>query len=824
MHLAKDYDADMHLEELLQTSTQKGGGNAGENTSQKPHGEALKGQPASKATGNTYIKLAKEESLRATKKFSSAKEAHELLKQEWGEEVELGELGENNFSDKDGWEDLHPVEESEYDDVHNKLDSNPEGEATFEMLASMYKRDPRAIRNMVEYVKMGNKVSPTARRVVVNALQAAGDHQAAQEELAKLLTTPGFEQLAAVSAHNIDNPGKKLMTALEHSAFNPEATDKVRCASMLALGALINEKQGSEAHRVASRITSAALRNVRKNEDNTNTFGNRHCLTNALQNAACFAGKHSRKILTAITKAHSWDNQRELIQALTNLPGKHIDNYLAKTFSNDGASEEHKLLAAMTLAKRQGGSDTEAAIGKVADSVEQLGESSKLSHVTKQVFAERLKEFHSPAAMRLMLVHHKKSRVPLTGGPRPMPAANLGEGQPLAPPKKPCTSASGVCGKDSTKTTKLLDALGPVKLNDKINLEKCIDVDASVSGGVTAGGTTIINCQRGLRSCVHDKLGCIGAGAFAFAYYNIDKEKLIAEAKAAAGVHLEFFKWGLKLFDTSNHFMVDGCNLKGLVNVKAQYFNFKKLQNVIIYANKTEGGAEQTFGQPMNNCQANQIAMKVHEKFLKSQVFFEAEMCYGIPKIAAICGKVVLIGSLGLTIGAALAMPTLDTLVFNAIPRAAITLKVGIEGTVAVLKGTATAAVVLVDATVPVSVPIKFREQTPPGATGFCPLKNIKVTFGAGLYLGWTASVVKGKMTAAVKGPGMNGWIPCASCKTYYSATLFTVPGIGIGGTILEKNIAGIKCAGTPGTKFNPSWVPPPPSATTRRRRMDGRL
>ena len=49
----------------------------------------------------------------------------------------------------------------------------------------------------------------------------------------------------------------------------------------------------------------------------------------------------------------------------------------------------------------------------------------------------------------------------------------------------------------------------------------------------------------------------------------------------------------------------------------------------------------------LSNFQANQIAMKVHEKFLKSQVFFEAEMCYGIPKIAAICGKVVLIGSLG---------------------------------------------------------------------------------------------------------------------------------------------------------------------------------
>merc|ERR1712072_1647696 len=136
----------------------------------------------------------------------------------------------------------------------------------------------------------------------------------------------------------------------------------------------------------------------------------------------------SHKILTAIETADTWAKKRELIMALKYLPGKRIDNYLAKTFSDDEATEQHKLLAAMTLAKRHGGSDTEAAIGKVADSVEQLGESTTLCHTTKQVFAERLKEFHSPAAMRLMLVHHKKT-----------PAADLGEqelGDDSDPPRR----------------------------------------------------------------------------------------------------------------------------------------------------------------------------------------------------------------------------------------------------------------------------------------------------------------------------------------------------------------------------------------------------
>merc|ERR1711970_166748 len=86
-------------------------------------------------------------------------------------------------------------------------------------------------------------------------------------------------------------------------------------------------------------------------------------------------------------------------------------------------------------------------------------------------------------------------------------------------------------------------------------------------------------------------------------------------------------------------------------------------------------------------------------------------MCYGLPKIASICGDVKLDGQLGLKLGAAVAKPSLDTLIFNAAPRGVIALGISIEGSVTVISGKAHGSIVLVDARVPASVPVKFRDS-----------------------------------------------------------------------------------------------------------------
>merc|ERR1719178_214067 len=81
-----------------------------------------------------------------------------------------------------------------------------------------------------------------------------------------------------------------------------------------------------------------------------------------------------------------------------------------------------------------------------------------------------------------------------------------------------------------------------VKISSKINMKSCARNDKSVTGGKKG----LIDCQRGMRTCVDNvkikakglsgsmsNLGCIGASAFAFAYYKINKKKLKADAKIA---------------------------------------------------------------------------------------------------------------------------------------------------------------------------------------------------------------------------------------------------------------------------------------------------
>lgn len=133
------------------SSSRRAGGLKGEKDggASKAKGRAA-AQPAVKANGDQRIELVKMEESQVMRQFKTTDEADAVFREHWGEEVERGELGEDNHSNKGGWHDINPVQPYEYTKAAYLLETKPEEKQTTEMLTDMYQRDHRAV----------NKASP----------------------------------------------------------------------------------------------------------------------------------------------------------------------------------------------------------------------------------------------------------------------------------------------------------------------------------------------------------------------------------------------------------------------------------------------------------------------------------------------------------------------------------------------------------------------------------------------------------------------------------------------------------------------------------------
>merc|ERR1712096_82763 len=95
-----------------------------------------------------------------------------------------------------------------------------------------------------------------------------------------------------------------------------------------------------------------------------------------------------------------------LMASLTYMPNDKIDNFLATRFNKEN-NKEMKLLAAKTLSERQGGASTERAITNLAAEVKTMPEHDDFTMAVKGVFHARIRSFHSPASMKLLLGHRE---------------------------------------------------------------------------------------------------------------------------------------------------------------------------------------------------------------------------------------------------------------------------------------------------------------------------------------------------------------------------------------------------------------------------------
>merc|ERR1719506_1916390 len=223
------------------------------------------------------------------------------------------------------------------------------------------------------------------------------------------------------------------------------------------------------------------------------------------------------------------------------------------------------------------------------------------------------------------------------------------------------------------------------KINRNVRLDRCVPYN---------GKTGTFSCERGLIKCVTmmgKQVGCIGAAAYA--YLNKHFKGLGASAEASAGFRLEFFKWTVALFETDNKASINGGNGKGSINAYANYFNIASMKKVSIYS----FNRKMDFGFQGSNCKANQEATGwVATKKVKKR-FFKKQACYGIPKIAAICGSVILEGEMRLRMAFGVATPG-GGLVVNLTPGASLTISLQISGQLLGFKGYLRGGLTLVDA------------------------------------------------------------------------------------------------------------------------------
>lgn len=241
-----------------------------------------------------------------------------------------------------------------------------------------------------------------------------------------------------------------------------------------------------------------------------------------------------------------------------------------------------------------------------------------------------------------------------------------------------------------------------------------------------------LSCERGMIKCVSvmgKKIGCIGGSAYA--YLNYQYAWMKADARGAAGFQLEFIKWGVKLFDTDNKAAFAGA--KGDVNAYAKYFDIKRMKVVTLYSYAKK------YDYNVNGCNwkaDQQTKWSITKSY--SKTFFKVEVCYGIPKIAAICGAVILSGSMGLRVGAGMIAPSFDAVLINLRPQAGLIITLEVSGQALGFKGSMSGSLTLVEGKLPAAAIFEFKHKR----TG-------------GIYLGWSIELLKVALKAGIYAPGL---------------------------------------------------------------------
>lgn len=241
-----------------------------------------------------------------------------------------------------------------------------------------------------------------------------------------------------------------------------------------------------------------------------------------------------------------------------------------------------------------------------------------------------------------------------------------------------------------------------------------------------------LSCERGMIKCVSvmgKKIGCIGGSAYA--YLNYQYAWMKADARGSAGFQLEFIKWGVKLFDIDNKAAFAGA--KGDINAYAKYFDIKKMKVVTLYSYAKK------YDYNVKGCNwkaDQQTKWSITKSY--SKTFFKVKMCYGIPKIAAICGAVILSGSMGLRMGAGMIAPSLDAVLINLRPQAGLIITLEVSGQALGFKGSMSGSLTLVEGKLPASAIFEFKKKR----TG-------------GVYLGWSIELLKVALKAGIFAPGL---------------------------------------------------------------------
>jgi len=280
-----------------------------------------------------------------------------------------------------------------------------------------------------------------------------------------------------------------------------------------------------------------------------------------------------------------------------------------------------------------------------------------------------------------------------------------------------------------------------------------------------------MSCERGIHKCIKvmgKQIGCMGVGAFVFADYGLQISSTpSAHAEASAGFQVEFMKYHFKLLDTQNKFQAKG--MAGSLVAHAKYFNVKSRKEVTIYSiNKHFGSAEELgdskkaakkaakkapakkgaagLMEKINAfknkgkevCSADQASAYTKTKQM-AKTFFTVEACYGIPKVASICGQVGLSGKLGLTMGAGLVMPTKlpNAATLGLKPFAEATLSVEASGQALGFKGYVKGNIQLIGASLPATALINILKRN------------------GGVNLKWVVNFLKVDLTVGIKGPGI---------------------------------------------------------------------
>merc|ERR1712159_791 len=721
-----DVSADQDLENFLTVTSQKGK-RKGNESHKKPTGSAMHGQPAVKGHGMSHIELVRSKKSMVLFQFSSEDDVAAGLEQHWRTGVQRAELGENYHSNKDGWEDVAPVSQQEFVMAAHNLDTNPTSKDTYNQLVDMYQRDHKAVDAVIGHaVKNHAHLSKDAVRVAVNALQGASDNTHAQRALARLITTPNFEEVAVATTHGIENPHKDILDALEMASFDGEGMNGMKCNSLLALGAAVGGmKPSTDRTRLVQRISKNALQ----------AHGD-ECYVAALGNAASGASQKTSEEVMLQAGDDNTDEERRarLMASLTYMPDNRVDSFLLQQFSRK-QKKNVRFLAAKVLAERQDGRTTEKAIDGVADLVQDLPETDDFTMGVKGIYRARLKSFHSPASMRLLLVHAERGYV--------------------ARGKALYNRGKAMYGKAMAKLNKFKNS--GFKLNPRLSMSKCMLYN-NLKGK--------LSCERGIVKCVSigsKKLGCIGGSAYAYLDYawKIAGLNSSANARAAAGMRLEFFKWGVVLFDTDNK--VGASKKGGNMSAYAKYFNIRQMKMITIYqvgkeelemaqtekssylsrakgyANKAKGyynKAKGIFNQvtmPGSICKANQKTKFNKEKTV-SKTFFSVSVCYGLPKIASICGTASFTGSLGIRAGFGIIKPTYTAMLMNIEPSAGIGISITVSGSLLGFTGYVKGHVDLITVALPASAIAEYW----------------KIRAG-GFYLGWNVNLLKATLSAGVK-------------------------------------------------------------------------